>query len=197
MKNEPFNFVNQQDSRNFENEIKAEMESPIKHFEHELVSIRTGRASTSIVEDLKVECYGQMMSLKELATLSTPDAKLITIQPWDKSIINSIEKAVLASDVGITPINDGELIRLQLPQMSSDRREELVKVLSKKTEECKIGIRNVRKDYHNQLRDAEKKRVISEDFAKRLSVSLQKVTDSFTKKADEMHDKKAKELGHV
>ncbi len=184
-------------SKNFEEVIKREMEKPIKHFEHELATIRTGRASTKLVEDLKVECYGQMMSLRELATMTAPDARLITIQPWDKSIINEIEKAIQVSDLGINPINDGELIRLQLPMMSTERRDELTKLLNKKTEECRIGVRNVRKHYHNQLRDAEKGKGISEDFAKRLNDLLQKITDDFIKKAEEVHDKKAKEIKFV
>jgi ribosome recycling factor len=184
-------------SKNFEDIVNREMEKPIKHFEHELATIRTGRASTKLVEDLKVECYGQMMTLKELATLSAPDARLITIQPWDKSIINEIEKAIRISDLGINPINDGELIRLQLPIMSTERRDELAKLLGKKTEDCKIGVRNVRKHYHNQLRDAEKGKGISEDFAKRLNDILQKITDGFIKKADDIHDKKANEIKFV
>ena len=125
MKHEPFNFLDQQDTRAFEKAIAVDMEQPIKHLEHELNTIRTGRASTTLVEDIKVDAYNQLMPLRELATLSTPDAKLITVQPWDKSIINSIERALLASDLGITPINDGEIIRLQLPQMSAERRDEL------------------------------------------------------------------------
>ncbi|MCK4651043.1 ribosome recycling factor [Candidatus Babeliales bacterium] len=183
--------------KDFEESAKKEMEKPIKHFEKELSAIRTGRASTALVENLKVECYGQMMSLRELATLSSPEARLITIQPWDKSIIGDIEKAILASDVGITPVNDGKIIRLQLPQMSEARREDLKKILGKKTEECRIGVRNIRKDFHNQLRDAEKARGISEDFAKRLNDLLQKITDSFIKNADELYEKKANEIKFV
>ena len=185
------------DSKSFENTVKIAMKKPIKHYERELSSIRTGRASTAIVEDLQVECYGQFMKLRELSTLSAPDARLITIQPWDKSNIGNIEKAILASDIGITPINDGTMIRLQLPQMSAARREEIGKILGKKTEECRIGIRNVRKEFHNQLRDTEKKHGISEDFAKRLSDLLQKITDDFIKKVDEMHEKKANEIRFV
>ena len=185
------------DTKTFESNVKVEMDKPIKHFDKELVSIRTGRASSTLVENLKVECYGQSMTLKELATLATPDARLISIQPWDKSIIGEIEKAIKNSDVGINPVNDGTVIRLQLPMMSSSRREELVKVLGKKTEECKIGIRTVRKEFHNQLRDAEKSRGISEDFAMRLSDLLQKVTDEFTKKVDGLYDKKEKELKSI
>ena len=137
------------------------------------------------------------MTLKELATLGAPDARLLTIQPWDKSIISEIEKAVLASELGASPVNDGTLIRIQLPQMSASRRDELVKLLNKKTEECKVGVRNVRKEFHNEVRDAEKKKIISEDFAKRLMDLLQKVTDSFIAKVDQMNDKKAAEIGHI
>ena len=184
-------------TKDFEQALKTEMEKPIKHYEKEISSIRTGRASTTLVEDIKAECYGQFMPIKELATIAAPDARLITIQPWDKSIIGEIEKALLTSDIGITPINDGTIIRLQLPQMSEARREELDKVLGKKTEECKIGIRNIRKEFHNQLRDVEKKRGISEDFAKRLNELLQKLTDEFIKKTEDLHEKKAKEIKFV
>jgi ribosome recycling factor len=193
---EPFVFV-ENDVKGFENALKEEMTNPIKHFERELVAIRTGRASTALVDHVKVECYGQMMALKELATVAAPDARLITIQPWDKSILMDIERALQNSDIGITPANDGNVIRLQLPQMSSDRREELVKVLGKKTEECRIGIRNVRKEFHNQVREAERKSDVSEDFARRLADVLQKTTDAFIAKADEMHAKKEHELRAV
>ncbi len=182
------------DPREFEATVNSEMESPIKHFEKELSSIRTGRATTSLIIDLKVEAYGQQMSLKELATVAAPDARLLTIQPWDKSIIGDIEKAILTSDLGINPINDGQIIRLQFPMISSERREELVKQLGKKTEECRVGIRNVRKEFHNQIRTAEKEKHISEDFASRLTDNLQKLTDKFIKKAEEFHDKKAHDL---
>lgn len=182
---------------NFEKNLKEEMQNPIMHYEKELLSIRTGRASTKLVEDIRVEAYDQQMRLKELAGIAAPEARLITIQPWDKSIIGEIEKAILASDLGVTPINDGTLIRIQLPQMTESRRKELDKVLGKKTEECKIGIRNVRKEFQNQLRDAEKKHGISEDFAIRLSDLLQKITDEFIAKADELHAKKAKEIKFI
>ncbi len=193
---EPVIFA-EDNTKDFEQTVKIEMEKPIKHFEKELSSIRTGRASTTLVENLKVECYGQMMSLRELATISAPDARLITIQPWDKTVLGEIEKAILASDIGITPVNDGTIIRLQLPIMSEARRNDLHKVLGKKTEECKIGVRNIRKEYHNQVRDADKKHGISEDFAKKLSELLQKITDSFIKKADELFEKKAQEIKFV
>jgi ribosome recycling factor len=184
-------------TKEFEKIVKDAMEKPIKHFEKELSAIRTGRASTALIEDIKIESYGQIMKLKELATLAAPDARLITIQPWDKSIIGEIEKAILASDIGITPINDGTIIRLQLPQMSAARRDELHKVLNKKTEECRIGVRNVRKEFHNQLRNAEKEKGISEDFAKRLNDLLQKITDSFIKHTEKLSNKKSNDIKFV
>lgn len=183
--------------KGFEVLLKDHMDKPIKHYEKELASIRTGRASITLLENIKVDAYGQMMSLKEVATLSAPDARLLTIQPWDKSIIGFIEKAVSESDIGASPINDGNIIRIQLPQMSASRREELVKLLGKKTEECKVSIRNVRKDFHNEVRDADKKHIISEDFAKRLADLLQKITDQFIEKTDQLHAKKESEIGHI
>lgn len=185
------------DSKSIETLTKEEMNKAIKHFEKELLSIRTGRASTAMLEGIKVECYGQFMNLKELATLAAPDARLLTIQPWDPSIIGDIEKALQSSDLGVSPANDGKIIRIQLPQMSASRREELVKILGKKAEECRIAIRNSRRDIHNEIRDANKKHIISEDFAEKLSILLQKITDEFIKKADDLYEKKASELRAV
>lgn len=185
------------ETKEFEKMLALEMDKPIKHFDRELAAIRTGRASTKLIEDLKVESYGQYMPLREVATLAAPESRLLTIQPWDASNIPAIEKAILNSDLGVSPANDGSLIRIQLPQMSSARRDELVKLLGKKTEECRIGIRNVRKDFHNEVRDANKKKIISEDFAKKLSDLLQKVTDKFIAQTETLHDKKAAELKNI
>jgi len=185
------------DSKSFETLVKKEMENPLKHFEKELLGIRTGRASTAMLENIKAECYGQFMPLRDLATLAAPDARLLTIQPWDKNLIGEIEKSLMNSDLGASPVNDGTIIRIQLPQMSANRREELVKLLGKKTEECKIGIRNIRKDFHNEVRDAEKKHILSEDFAKKLSDLLQKITDLFIEKTDQISEKKAHEVRQV
>lgn len=175
--------------------MEAEMNKVLKHFEGELVKIRTNRAHTSLIEGIEVAAYGQApMALKGLAILSAPDARLITIQPWDTSIIPDIEKAIAAAGIGITPRNDGKTIYLQMPEMSSDRREELVKILGKKLEECKVSIRNIRKDFHNLIRDAKKDKKISENFHNRLEDVLQKVTDSFVTKADGMAEKKKKDI---
>ncbi|KKQ32434.1 MAG: Ribosome-recycling factor [candidate division TM6 bacterium GW2011_GWF2_37_49] len=182
------------DSKSIEKIAKDLMSIALKHFEKELLSIRTGRANTSMIENIKVECYGQLMNLRDVATLAAPDARLLTIQPWDTSVIGEIEKAIIASDLGASPVNDGKIVRIQLPQMSASRREEFVKLLGKKAEECRIAIRNSRKDIHNEIRDADKKHIVSEDFAEKLSNLLQKITDEFVKKTDDFHDKKAAEL---
>ncbi len=183
------------DIKGFQTPMEAEMDKAIKHLERELVKIRTGRAHTGLVEDLQVSVYGQpAAALKSLAALAAPDSRMITIQPWDSNIIGEIEKAIKESDIGITPANDGDLIRLRLPEMSSSRREELVKILGKKAEEAKVAVRNVRKDFQNLIRDAKKDKVISENFFSRLGDVLQKVTDAFVEKAEQHRVKKEKEI---
>jgi ribosome recycling factor len=193
----PINLV-ENDIKGFQQPMETEMLKAIKHLEHELVKIRTGRAHTSLIEEVPVSAYGQPpIPLKNLAILAAPDARLITVQPWDKNVIGDIERALKASDVGITPINDGDIIRLRLPEMSSTRRDELVKILGKKVEECRIAIRNVRKDFHNAIRDAKKDKAISENFFNRLGDVLQKVTDTFIEKAEQLGTKKEKEISTV
>ena len=182
------------DVKSFEKRVNQEMENPIKHFEKDLAAIRTGRATTALIENIKVDCYGQMLPLREVATLAAPEARLITIQPWDKSLIGSIDRALQISDIGITPINDGTIVRLQLPLMSEARRNDLVKILQKKTEDCRINVRNIRKEYHNQIREEEREHNLSEDFAKRLTEALQKITDAVIKKVDEMSKKKENDI---
>lgn len=183
------------DIKGFQTPMEAEMNKSITHFEGELIKIRTGRAHTSLVENIEVAAYGSApMALKGLAVLAAPDARLITIQPWDVSIIPDIEKAIQTAGIGITPRNDGKIIRLQLPEISADRREELVKILGKKVEECKVAVRNTRKEFHNLIRDAKKDKSISENFHNRLEDELQKITDRFVDKVDEMANKKKKEL---
>lgn len=178
----------------FDVAVVAEMDKAIKHCEKDLSSVNTGKASASMVEDLKVECYGNMMPLRELASISTPEATIIAIQPWDKGAVSAIEKAILASHLGITPNTQGSIIRLELPPMSSARRDELAKVVSKKVEDAKVAIRNIRKDVGNVVKDNEKKKSISEDFVKRLTKSLQDLTDKFTAQIDALGDKKKKDL---
>ncbi len=191
----PIEFtILENDTKSFEKAMDVEMGKAVKHFEHELVGIRTGRAHTSMIEDVKVAVYGEVMPLKNVAALSAPDARLITIQPWDVSSIGDIERALLASDIGMTPVNDGKMIRLQLPEMSTSRREDLIKVLGKKLEESRVTIRNIRKDFHNIMRDAKKNKTISEDFEHRLEDLLKKVTDKYVGLVEQLSGKKEQEI---
>lgn len=183
------------DIKSFQEPMEQEMDKAIKHLEGELVKIRTGRAHTSLIEDIPVSVYGQPPApLKNFAAIAAADVSLLTVQPWDKNTIADIEKAIVTSSIGVTPINDGILIRLQLPKMSADRREDLIKVLGKKTEDCKVAIRNIRKDFNNLIRDGKKDKTISENFFNRLCDVLQKVTNNFCEKADLMGKKKHEEI---
>ena len=178
--------------------MEAEMENPLKHFERELIKIRTGRAHTSMIEDIPVSAYGlDPVPLKGLGVVAAPDARLLTVQPWDVSIIPDIEKAITASGIGVSPVNDGKIIRLRLPEMSSERREELIKMLHKKLEECRVAIRNVRKDFKNLITDAKKDKKISENFHNRLADLLQEITDNYIGKAESLAKKKETELATV
>ena len=170
--------------KDLEKLIQTQMQAPLEHFQREALKLRTNRANTNMIEDLSVECYGSTMTLKSLAVLSAPDARLLVIQPWDKGTMKDIERAIQESELGLPPVNDGELIRLQLPQMSSARRDELIKQLHKRLEECRVGMRNIRKDLQNAIRTAEKVHKLSEDVIKRFLDVLQKLTDGAIEKAE-------------
>lgn len=180
--------------KEFEKAVESEMDKQLKHFERELVKIRTGRAQTGMIEDLRVACYGSLMPLKDVASISAPEPTLLIVQAWDVSIIAEIEKAIATSDLGVVPQTDGALIRIPLPRMSGARRDELVKVLHKKVEEARVAVRNVRKDFHNILRDAERTKKVSEDLCRRLTDSLQKVTDKFIDTLEKASNKKEDEI---
>lgn len=190
--------ITENDIKGFKNAMEEEMLKALKHFERELTKIRTGRAHPSLVEELPVSCYGNApMQLRKLSTIATPDARLITIEPWDPSIIGDIQKAITNSELGLTPTNDGKVIRIILPEMSTTRREELVKLLHKALNVCKDAVKNVRKDFNNALRDAKKDKKISEDFFNRLSDTLQEVTDKFHAQAESISLKKEKDITTV
>ncbi len=184
------------DLTNFEKATKNYMTQAIEHFKQELAAVRSGRAHTSMIEDIKVSCYGgaSELKLRELAALSAPDVNLLVVEPWDKSLIEDIEKAITKSDLGVNPANDGNLIRIQLPGMSAQRREELTKILHKKLEDARISIRSVRKDLHNIIRDQERAKALSEDFSKRLMDKLQKLTDQYIQMVEEVAKKKEAEI---
>jgi len=180
--------------KKLETPCKQEMDKAIVHFEKELAAIRTGKAHTSLVDTLKVECYGSTMAIKELASVATPDTNIITIQPWDKSVVGDIEKAIANSHLGVNPQVDGNVIRITLPQMTADRREKLIKLVSEKAEDGKITVRNIRKDVVNIIREGEKKKLVSEDFSKKLSKLLQDITDQYIAQISTLADKKQASL---
>ncbi|MCL4361190.1 ribosome recycling factor [Candidatus Dependentiae bacterium] len=183
--------------KSFETSIFNEMDPHLKHYEKELLKIRTGRAHTSLIENIKVDAYGQIMDLKAVASLTAPDAQLLVIQPWDINIIPEIEKALSSSDLGVTPVTDGQIIRIQLPKISSQRRDELNKILHKKAEEARVAIRNVRKEAQNIIRDSQKAKKISQDYEHRLQDSLEKTTQKFIDSVDKLTTKKEEEIKSV
>lgn len=180
----------------FDKAVTDDMIKVVKHFEQEVLGIRTGRAHPSMVDGLKVACYGGTteMLLKNLASISIPDPRTIMIQPWDQGLLFDITRALRESDLGVNPQEDGGIIRIVLQEMSKTRREELIKILQKKLEDSRVSIRNIRKDYQNWIRDTEKAKGVSEDFAKRLGDLLQKITDKFVKQVDEVGAKKEADL---
>lgn len=175
------------------NESKKHMEKAIEHLKLEFSKMRVGRAATSMVEGVKVEVYGSMMTMKEVAALAIPDARTISIQPWDRSVINDIEKAILAANLGLTPINDGKLIRINLPPLTEERRKEFVKQIKKDGEDCKVAIRNIRRDSMDGLKKA-KDSGMSEDEMKRAQDDIQKQTDHYIADVDKLVDTKSKEV---
>lgn len=163
----------------------------------ELTHIRTGKASIGLVEPLKVEVYGSEMPLSQVASVSTPDPRTIVIQPWDKTALSAIEKAIQKSDLGLNPANDGALIRLVLPPLTEDRRRELVKLVKKYTEEAKVAIRNVRRDANEHLKRLEKSHEISEDECHKAQQKTQEATDKHIKEMDHLFELKEKEILEV
>lgn len=178
----------------FEQAVKTTMLQHADFFDKELGKLRTGRAVPSLVEDVMVSCYGTNMRLKDIATITAPEANMIVIQPWDISNLGAIEKGIAQSDLQMTPANDGALIRLTIPPMSASHREELIKTLNKKLEACRVAIRNERKEFNNFIRDLEKNKTVSEDISKRLQTILQKVTDSMIEHVEGVAEKKEKEI---
>lgn len=178
-------------------ETKLHMKKPLEVFRHELSKLRTGRASINILDDLKVEYYGTTTPINQLATLSVPDPRTIAIQPWDTSALASIEKAIMKSDLGLNPVNDGRVIRLPIPPLNEERRKELVKIVKKYGEECKIGIRNLRRDALKKLERMEEGSEITEDELKKGQDQIQKLTDEFIKLIDETAEHKEKDIMEV
>jgi len=178
-------------------EIKPQLESALVHFEEGLGALRTGRANPGLVEGVSVDCYGTKTPLKQIANVHAPDARSIVVQPWDKSNLKAIEKAISESELGLTCQNDGEAIRVNLPDLTEERRKELTKVLNQKIEEAKVSIRNTREEAWAKVQEAEKNKEISEDEMYRGKDDLQKAVDEYNKKVDEKGKQKEAEIMQV
>ena len=176
---------------------ESKMKKAIEVLRKDLAGIRTGRASPALVERLSVEYYGVPTPLNQLANVSAPEAQLLVIQPWDKSMISPIEKAILKSDLGLTPTNDGRVVRLAIPRLSEERRKELTKVVHRRAEEAKVAIRNCRRDAVEEFKKLEKDKLVSEDDVKRGQERLQKVTDAEIAEVDRVAADKEKEILEV
>ncbi len=175
-------------------EAETRMQGAVRALEEDLAAIRTGRASPALVEKLPVEYYGTPTPLMQLATISAPEPRLLTIRPFDPSTLKAIERAIQASDLGLTPNNDGKLIRLNIPQLTEERRHELVRLVRARTEEARVAVRNVRRDVHKDLRDFEREKMISEDELHRGEDDLQKLTDRYIEEINKLGERKEAEV---
>ena len=170
------------------------MEKTLSNLQEEYVSIRAGRANPNILDKIQVDYYGTPSSWQSVANISVPEARMIQIQPWEASLIKDIEKAILASDIGLTPANDGKVIRLVFPELTEERRKELVKDVKKKGENAKVAVRNVRRDANDTIKKENKANEISEDEQKQLEDKIQKLTDKFVAKIDDAVEAKSAEV---
>ncbi|MBM4136220.1 MAG: ribosome recycling factor [Nitrospira sp.] len=173
------------------------MNGALEALKKELASIRTGRASLALLDGISVNYYGVLTPLQQLTSLSIPESRQIAIQPWEQKIIPDIEKAIMKSDLGLTPVNDGKLIRLHIPPLTEERRKQLTKIVKKKAEETKIAIRNIRRDVNEEIKKLEKEEHLSEDDVKRSQDEIQKLTDSQIARVDEILAHKEKEIMEV
>ena len=175
-------------------ETKVGMQKAVDALKKELARVRTGRASLTLLDGIRVDYYGTLTPLNQMASLAVPESRLITIQPWDATAIKEIEKAILKSDLGLTPASDGKLIRIAIPPLTEERRKELVKVVHKACEEHKVGVRNVRRDSNEMIKGLKKEGEVAEDDAFKAQDEIQKITDAFIAGIDECYKEKEKEI---
>jgi ribosome recycling factor len=178
-------------------EASGKMEKAIGVLVEDLRTIRTGRASPALLDRITVEYYGTMTPLNQVATISVPEPRMLTIRPWEASMIGPIEKAILKSDLGLTPSNDGKLIRLIIPRLSEERRNDLTKVVHRRVEETKVAVRNVRREAIDDLRDFESEKLISEDEMYKGRDQVQELTDKYVAQSDEVGQRKEEEIREV
>ena len=178
-------------------ETEDKMKKAVDFTRQELTKLRSGKATVALLDDIRVDYYGQKMPIAQTASISAPDAHLVVVQPWDKSMIQEIEKAILAANIGLTPSNDGTVIRLPVPPLTEERRKELVKVAKKFSEDGRVTIRNIRRDSNEHLKKAEKDEHVSEDERKRGETEVQRLTDKYIKQLDDILAGKEKEILEV
>ncbi len=177
--------------------IIGRMDATVEHIKTELGGIRTGRASLTLLDGIKVDYYGTLTPLKQVANLGVPESRLITIQPWEPPLIKEIEKVLLASGLGLTPSNDGKVIRLPIPPLSEERRKELIKLCRKHGEEAKVQLRNIRRDGNEELKRLQKESKLTEDDLRKAEAEIQKLTDQHVQKVDQILQKKEEEVLEV
>lgn len=175
-------------------DARERMQKALETLELEYKRLRTGRAAVALVDNIRVDYYGTPTPLNQMATLTVPDPRTIMIQPWDNSIIGEVEKAILKSELGLTPMNDGKMIRISIPPLTEERRKDLVKVIKKRAEETKVAVRNIRRDANEMIKDLKKEKEISEDEQFRAQEETQKITDDFIKKIDGVYSTKETEI---
>lgn len=178
-------------------DLEERMDKSLESLQHEFGSIRTGRANVSLLDGISIEYYGVPTPVNQVATVSAPEPRLLMIQPWDKGTMKAIEKAIQMSDLGLVPNNDGSVIRLNIPQLTEERRKELVKLVHKRTEEARVAVRNIRRDGNDTLKKEEKEQNISEDLVKKAMDEVQELTDKKMKEIDKLVAAKEKEVLEV
>ncbi len=178
-------------------DLRTRMAKSVEVLQDDLLGIRTGRASPALVEKLAVEYYGTMTPLNQMASIAVPEPRLLVIRPWDPSALVDIERALLKSDLGLTPMNDGKLIRLSIPRLTEERRRELVKLVARRVEEARVAVRNLRRDALKDLGEFEKEKLISEDEFFRAKDEVQELTDEFVAKIDEIGQRKEEEVMEI
>lgn len=184
-------------AKNIYDKVKLQMEKAIEDLKHEFMTIRTGRASTTLLEGIRVAYYGTQVPISQVANVVIPEVRLIEIKPWDKSVLPEIEKAILKSDLGLSPVNDGKIIRLKIPTLTEERRRELVKRVGKITEDHKVELRNIRRQAKDELKELETKKVISEDEKFKSTEKISQATNEYIEKIDEALRHKEKEIMEV
>jgi len=175
-------------------QARQHMAKSVEHLQQQLARLRTGRATPALIEHIRVDYYGVPTPISQVGNISVPEPRMLVIQPWDRSLLGAIEKAILQSDLGVTPSNDGSVIRIVMPPLSEERRRELVKVCRKYAEEARIALRNLRREYMERLRQVEKEEHLSEDERRRGEQELQRIMDSFTEEIERILERKEREI---